>query len=130
MMSIELMWHSAFDKTRGIPLSRLQALQARRRADCDIVVSFISQGHPPKAPSWGRCWVRAFTVRRLVIVLLQNALNNGTVDWDATISQVLYYCLDRDLFLRSGRYYNCRSGRAASAVSVVPRYNNRVSRRH
>jgi hypothetical protein len=66
------------------------------------VLSLLKEGKLTKEPCWERCWVGAFMVRRLVTALFKDALFNGTINWDVTISKALAIVMVAALTARAG----------------------------
>jgi hypothetical protein len=66
------------------------------------VLSLLKEGKLTKEPSWEKSWAGAFMVRRLVTALFKDALFNGTINWDITISKALAIVMAVALTARTG----------------------------
>jgi hypothetical protein len=67
-----------------------------------VFQQFLKDGLVTRQPRREAQWVGAFLVRRLVVGLLRQALDEGTTNWDKTIQKVLSMVLIAALSCRSG----------------------------
>jgi hypothetical protein len=63
---------------------------------------FLKDGLITRQPTREAQWVGAFLVRRLLVALLRQALEEGTTNWDKTIQKALSILLIAALSCRNG----------------------------
>jgi hypothetical protein len=86
-----IFYHSAFSLSRH-DTSRIAA----------TVDYLYQEGRLTKDPSWQKNWVGTFLVRRLVTALIEDALKNGTINWDVVMSKALSIVMVAALASRAG----------------------------